>query len=155
MAAPITPYRSSTGRWLLLLIASVLSLFLAVSSVALAYKTPTVREWVTVYYFHSTVRCETCLFIEGLAEATLRAEFHEELENGTLVWQSLDRQLPANHHLVTEFGLTTNDLVVVQESIGGKRTWERIPDLWAQASDPERLSLHLLKMVARSLGKKN
>lgn len=110
---------------------------------------------MTVYYIHSTLRCETCLFIEGLTEATLRVEFTEELENGTLVWRSVDRQLHANDHLLTEFGLTSNDLVVVQESEGGKRRWESIPDLWEQASDPERLSRHLQEIVARSLGKKN
>lgn len=155
MPVPETTCGYTTRRCLHLVLVSLLSVFLVLNSVALAGNSPTVSERVTVYYFHSTIRCETCLFVEGLAEATLRAEFTEELENGTLVWRSLDRQLPANDHLVTEFGLTSNGLVVVQESVGGKRRWESFPDLWEQAPDPERLSLHLLEMVARSLGKKN
>lgn len=156
MAVPeTTTCGHPTKPCLLLVLASVLSLFLVLSSVALAGESPTVRERVTVYYFHSTLRCETCLFIEGLAEATIRAEFSEELENGTVVWRSVDRQMPANDHLVTEFGVTSNDLVVVQESLDGKRRWESIPDLWEQASAPERLSRHLQEMVIRSLGKKN
>ena len=155
MAAPETTCGHLTKRYLLLLFVSGLSFFLILVSLALAAPPPTVSERVTVYYFHGTLRCETCLFVEGLAEATLRAEFSEELENGTLIWRSIDRQSPGNDHLVAEFGLTSNDLVVVQESAGGKRRWERIPDLWEKASDPERLSRHLQAVVEKFLGKIN
>ena len=130
MALPIR----TGGRNLLFLLASALSLLFFSSCVASAGTVPPVGERVTVYYFHSSLRCETCLFVEGLAEATLRAEFPEEFVKGTLSWRPLDRQHPENGQFITQFDLTSNDLVVVRESAGAKPIWEKIPDLWEQAS---------------------
>jgi len=110
---------------------------------------------VTVYYFYRTVRCETCLFIEALADATLRAEFPDEMSSGALVWRPLDVQLPENGLLVAGFGLRASDLVVARNGAGGNQSWEAIPALWELAADPERLSRNLKDAVVRFLGKKN
>jgi hypothetical protein len=47
-----------------------------------------------VYYFHGTMRCETCLMTEQFAENVLEQEFAQELERGTLSWRPVNVDLP-------------------------------------------------------------
>lgn len=138
---------------LLIVVSVLLSLFRA-SFVAGAGETVS-REPVTVYYFHSALRCDTCLFIERVAETTLQAEFPAELGKGSLFWHPLDRRLPENEQLSIKFGVTSNDLVVARGTPGKEREWESIPDLWAKASAPERLGHDLKEAVLRLLHRQN
>lgn len=132
----------------LILLAFFLSLTVAVPAKA----SETVeREVVVVYYFHGTVRCETCLFIEAMTEGTLRADFPEKLLNGSLVWRTLSVGLPENAHFVKDFDLETNELVVLSQHKNGHTTWEKIPDIWNLAADPSRFSQRLREIVARFL----
>lgn len=64
---------------------------------------------VIVYYFHGTVRCETCLLIEAMAEGALQADFLDELTDGRLLWHPLSADLPENAHFVTDFSLGANE----------------------------------------------
>jgi len=146
---------SFTGRIPRMLLVAAASLFFLSAGIGPAGAALASGERVTVYYFHSTIRCETCLLIEGLADATLRAEFSDELSSGTLVWRPLDVRLPENSLLVEEFGLRASDLVVVREKSGGQQSREEIPGLWELAADPERLSRHLKDVVVRLLGNRN
>ena len=146
--------RCHTGRLLHRILLSVISLLILSIPVAPAAAASTMDQPVTVYYLYRTVRCETCLFIETLADATLRAEFPDEMSSGALVWRPLDMQLPGNGRVVEEFGLRASDLVVARRSAGGKQSWEAIPALWELAADPERLSQNLKDVVVRFLGKK-
>lgn len=143
----------STGRLLRgLLVSAIALLFFPIGP---AGADPANGERVTVYYFHSTLRCETCLLIEAQADVTLRAEFADELSNGTLVWRPLDMHLTENKHFITDFSLGANDLVVLREKAGENPSWEKIPELWELAADPELLSHRLRAVIARFLGKNN
>jgi len=141
--------------WLpMVLLASAVSLLFLSTIAGPAGAAQATGERVTVYYFHSTVRCETCIFVEGLTDVTLQAEFPEELSNGTLVWRPIDVQLAENSHFVTDFGLRANELVVVREKTGENPSWEKIQEIWELARDPERLSHRLKDTVLRFLGKR-
>lgn len=146
--------RGGLGRFLLVLMVAAFSLFALPTAVGLAGAASTINKRVTVYYFHGSMRCESCLFIEVVAEGTLRAEFPGELASGTLLWCPLDVGLPKNSHFVADFGLASNELVVVLEQAGTNLSWEKIPDLWELAADPTRLSHRLRDVVVKSLDRK-
>lgn len=107
---------------------------------------------VVVYYFHGTVRCETCLLIEAMAEGTLQADFPEEFTNGRLLWRPLSVDLPENVHFVKDFGLGANELVVLRKREHRGATWEKVADIWDLAADPNRFRERLRGVVARFLG---
>ncbi|MBT0653215.1 nitrophenyl compound nitroreductase subunit ArsF family protein [Geomobilimonas luticola] len=112
---------------------------------------PAAEGGVVVYYFHGTLRCETCLLIETLAEGTLQADFPEELANGRLVWRPLSVDLPENAHFVKDFGLGANELVVIRQHKDGGATWGKVPDIWNLAANPGRFSQRLREEVVRFL----
>ncbi len=136
-------------RFLLVLLASAVFLLSHPNAVRLASAAPTIDGQVVVYYFHGSVRCERCLRTEALAEGTLRADFPRELASGALLWRTLDVNLPAHPHFVADFGLGTNELVVVWQPKGGEPSWGKIPELWDLAADPGRF---IIASVKRSSG---
>lgn len=144
---------ANSCRFLCAFLLSVISLLCLSLPIRQAGAAPAMDGKVTVYYFHHTVRCDTCLMIEALAEMTLRAEFPSEISDGTLAWRTLDVQQTENRHFVTDFALHANELVVVRENAGEKTSWKKIPEIWELASDPEQLCLRIKDVVSGFLGK--
>ncbi len=64
---------------------------------------PTIKVKLLVYYFHLTNRCNTCKKIEAATIKTLETYFKKELENGTIVFQSFNVDLPENKKLVEKY----------------------------------------------------
>jgi hypothetical protein len=69
---------------------------------------------VIAYYFHNTVRCPTCRTIERYSWEALQASFSEALGAGTLEWRVLNVEEPGNRHFVTDYGLSSPSLVLVE-----------------------------------------
>lgn len=135
----------SARRGMRLLAATIL--WLSMGGLALAASDP-----VTVYYFYATTRCDGCLEIERLADEILRQEFSRELADGRLRWQPVNVDLPENSHFIFDFDLAANELVVSHGDGAQERAWEKLPDVWKLADDPEQLQTRLVRMVANLLG---
>lgn len=60
---------------------------------------------VTVYYFHRTLRCPTCLRIEELARDAVQNGFSNEIAAGAVKWQVINIEKPDNAHFENEFNL--------------------------------------------------
>lgn len=95
---------------------------------------PTAR--LAVLYLHGTVRCETCLEIERIAERTVRESFSQELAAGTVSWQAIDYELPENDRYDREFSPPCPSLVLAEVLADGRfarhkilgETWNLIHD---------------------------
>jgi hypothetical protein len=74
-----------------------------------------VVEKTTVYYFHNTRRCLTCLAIEKETRKVLKEQpYSEAKENGELVFKSYNAENAANKKLVKELGVTGSALIIVK-----------------------------------------
>ncbi len=142
------------ARILLVLFALASTFFSLSPSAVAASSGPIAGTRVLVYYFHGSLRCETCLFIEAVAEQTLRAEFPGELADGTLAWHPLNVEASENAHFVADFALKANELVIVRQRDGSAPSWEKIPGLWDLAADPGLLSQQLRVAVNKALKKR-
>ena len=88
---------------------------------------------IIAYYFHVTVRCQTCLAIERYSEQAIKESFGKELAAGKIEWRPVNVQLPENRHFIKDYKLFTRSLVYVLVK-GGKqsdykvldRTWELV-----------------------------
>ena len=107
-----------------------------------------VKTPVTVYYFHSTIRCETCLQIEELTAAILSANFPEELRSGQVHWRPLNVDLPENRHFTADSKLSANALVVAKTESSGMTTWKTVDDAWSLVNKPNLFEQRLHEMVA-------
>lgn len=114
---------------------------------------PAAGAAVTVYYFHSTARCAECLQIEQLAGEILQQTFARQLADGRLLWCPVNADLPQNTHFVFDFELAANELVVAWGAASQRDEWDKLPEVWNLAHDPERLRAALVPMVRQALAK--
>jgi len=88
-----------------------------------------------VYYFHGTYRCPSCLQIEAWSFDAIQEQFAYELEEGAMVWKTIDIDKPENNHFVKDYEISTQSLILVK-IIGEKekrhkslaKVWEYLPD---------------------------
>lgn len=93
-------------------------------------------EKTTVYYFHNTRRCPTCMAIEKETKKVLNDSFTEAVENGDIVFKSINAEDEVNKELVKELKVTGSALIVVQ---GKKKTDLTTKGFMYALKEPEKL----------------
>ena len=94
---------------------------------------PTATPKAVVYYFHATTRCATCRTIEAYAHETVASAFAADLATGSLEWQAVNVDEPANRHFIRDFQLYTRSVVVVDAKNPKRykvldRVWQLVRD---------------------------
>lgn len=114
--------------------------------VAATNRVPTTNatpQQVIAYYFHGTVRCETCLMIERLAKAVIDQHFSAELATNRLVFTSVNYELPENTHFLTDYKLPCPSLVLVRQKDGKDEKWKLLGETWQLVHDPPKMNSYL------------
>ena len=104
---------------------------------------PTAAERVTnvqviAYYFHGTVRCETCLKIEKQARAALEWRFPMEIAENRLVFKPVNYDKPENAHFLRDYKLPCPSLIVVRQKAGKDEQWKLLDKTWEHIQNPFR-----------------
>lgn len=94
---------------------------------------------IIVYYFHGTLRCQTCLDIEQHARETVFESYFADLMEGTIEWRSVNYEVPENRHYSNDFDLPYPSLVVVREQAGYAAEWKLLGKTWELVSEPAAL----------------
>ena len=90
---------------------------------------------VRVYYFHRTLRCDTCLKFEAYTDEAIRAAFPDELTTGILKWQVVNLDDPASEHLVDDYHITESSVVLVEFRDGVQQGWANLDAIWGFVRD--------------------
>ena len=85
---------------------------------------------ITVYYFHTTARCPTCLKIEALTASTVQKFFSTELAAQKIAWKPVNIELQENKHFVDDFKLFTKSVVIVDIEKGKQVRWKNLDKIW-------------------------
>ena len=96
---------------------------------------PDTEPEVVVYYFHRTVRCQTCLEMEFLAGEALKDRFEPELATGLLAWRPINIDRSENTSLTERFGIDGPTLII---DGGDEPGWKNLDRIWELSSDPVR-----------------
>lgn len=96
---------------------------------------PTTQDTVIAYYFHSDVRCKTCLAIEEYAHEALTSAFSDELASGRLQWQVVNFDERQNEHFLRDYELVTSSLVLADMRGGEQKAWKTVEEVWDLVSD--------------------
>ncbi len=100
-------------------------------------------EPILAYYFHGTVRCETCLLVERLAKMVIEQQFSAELATNRLFFLSVNYDLPENRHFLTDYHLPCPSLVLVRQLDGRQEDWKLLAETWQLVHDPIRLNAYV------------
>lgn len=110
---------------------------------------PSTKNVTTLYYFHGTQRCVTCCNkIEAQTRAVAETKFAAALADGTLRFESVNVDEPANEHFVSDFQLTSGTVVVRRGS-----DYKRLDDVWKLVHDEAAFTRYIQDGVAAMLTK--
>ena len=79
------------------------------------------KDRVEVIYVHGKQRCATCMAIEKNAKEVVNTLFTNELENGTVVFKTVDISTPEGEKIADRYEVTWSSLFVNKWK-GGKET---------------------------------
>jgi len=87
-------------------------------------------DHITVYYFHRTARCVTCLTIERLAQSEVETAFRDQIASGKIVFRSVNIEEPGNDHFTTDYNLVSQAVVLVEMRDGAPGRWKNLDAIW-------------------------
>jgi hypothetical protein len=107
---------------------------------------------VALYYFHPTIRCQSCLSVEGLAAEVVHAGFRAPLHSGMLEWRIFDFEDPENRDLVEHLQVDESRLLIGAVARGVLGEWRPLDDVWALLEDSTAFNAYLHKELRKALG---
>ena len=72
----------------------------------------TATHTVVIFYFYTQPRCVSCRNIEEFTKEAIEKKFKTELEDGRLVWKSVDLKADGNWHYVEDFQLRSKSVIL-------------------------------------------
>lgn len=141
-----------TSRWIPGLFAGMLGFSLAVTPMCAEAPPDQSESSYTVYYFHTSARCTTCIQIEELARDVVQSDFAQQTQAGLLQFRSVDVQLPANRHFIQDYRLVTKSIVLVKEQDGRLVQWKNLNRVWELVWSESRYRSYIRSEVAAFLG---
>ena len=108
-------------------------------------------QQVIAYYFHGTVRCETCLKIEQQAKAVIERQFKPELDAHRLIFIPLNYDLAENAHFLVDYKLPCPSLVLVRQKAGKDDQRVLLGDTWQLVEDPVKFNAYIETEVKKFL----
>lgn len=116
-----------------------------------APETGSSADTCVVFYFHRTLRCQTCLGMEAAARESVYENFLPQVGDRMVVWRAVDFDLPENTHFAEEFDLEGSSLVFAATARGKTVRWEKMEGLWTHAHEPEQLKNFVASELRRFL----
>lgn len=106
---------------------------------------------VIAYYFHGTVRCETCLRIEKQAQELMNSRFAAEVASERLVFKPVNYDEPENAHYLKDYKLPCPSLVLVRQEEGKDQDWKLLGQTWEFVQIPPKLDQYIEEETAKFL----
>jgi hypothetical protein len=103
---------------------------------------------VAAYYFHTTIRCSTCLLIEERAGRVLGEAFAGEIADGLLRWQPVNLQAPENRHYLADLRVRPKSLTLVEYYGEVPTERKELPGVWKLVhGEPEAFRRYLVEEI--------
>jgi hypothetical protein len=117
-----------------------------------AVTSPDEGRKVVAYYFHTRVRCVSCLKIEALSRKAVADGFRKELKEGRLEFRDVDVGDPRNRHFIEDFRLVSQSLVLVEIRNGQLMRWRNLDKVWTLLGSERDFIPYVKEGVRRFLG---
>ena len=98
---------------------------------------------VVAYYFHSNRRCATCMKLEEYTAEVITREFADLIEQGLLEWQVVNFESEGNEHIVKDYKLITQSVILSRIVNGEETDWENLDKIWALVGDKEDFIIYI------------
>ncbi|OGS36810.1 MAG: hypothetical protein A2293_04050 [Elusimicrobia bacterium RIFOXYB2_FULL_49_7] len=107
---------------------------------------------LVVYYFMTTYRCRSCIFIEGTTRKAMDEYFANEQNSGRMVFKMVNVDEPQNRHFIDEYGLYTKTVIVSDIKNGKQAEWKNLDQVWNLIGREDEFKAYIAKEVRAYLG---
>ena len=109
------------------------------------------QKKVTVYYFHRTMRCPSCLLIEELTKQEVSSGFEQELKQGRIDLQVINIDEPAQAHFEKDYALEFQSVILSTVENGKETSWKNLPEIWDYLDDEDKFISYIQDSISDSL----
>lgn len=102
-----------------------------------------------IYYFHATMRCESCIQIEELTKSAVQEHFASELTSGLISLTSIDFLQPENQNMQDKYQFDSQTLIVSKKINGTEVKWINLDKMWDYLSKPEKFKKYIVKEIKK------
>jgi hypothetical protein len=88
---------------------------------------------LSVYYFHPTARCKTCLDIEAYSKESV--DSWKKSFNGKVIWTALNIDEKENEQYLSRYDLKFSSLVISLTMDGKEIAWKNLENIWELVND--------------------
>jgi len=86
----------------------------------------------TVYYFHPTARCESCINIENFTKELVTTKYTTPL---SMKYVALNIEDPENEHFRKDFNLKFSSVVIVKSKKGETEKYKNLDSIWTYSEN--------------------
>ncbi len=107
------------------------------------------NEKLYVYYFHHTLRCQSCLKVEDFADKTLQKNFPDKLADSSIVWILVNLDEEKNYHFEDDYKLETQSLIISLRKDGKETKWKNLDKIWDYLGSFENYNKFVKKEIVK------
>jgi hypothetical protein len=101
------------------------------------------------FYFRTDVRCPSCIKIESWTDEAITTTFADELEDGILVWETINTDEEGNGHYVDDYELYTKQVILAEFAKGERVRYKDLAKVWDLLGDQEVFGEYIVSEVER------
>ncbi len=102
---------------------------------------------IMVYYFRNNYRCPSCKKIEAYTHEAVNGKFAADLKKGSITWQMINVDEPANKHFIKEYNIFTKQVVLVEMKKGVQTRWKNLDKIWNLLGDKDKFTSYIEQEV--------
>ena len=111
---------------------------------------PSKDQTIYVYYFHTNIRCETCVAVDEHTGNYLKTLFPEEIKNKQIIFQSINIEEKGHEELVKKYEVWGQTLLFIK----GDTVVDRTNDAFLNVStNPDKWKAMVKEQVEELLNK--
>lgn len=100
---------------------------------------------IIVSYMHSTFRCSSCNSIEEMTFNLLQDQYSAYLNDGSIIWQSIDFQQEVE--LAGEFEIVASCVVISKMNEKKILEFRRLDEVWTKLGNPVEFNRYLCENI--------
>jgi hypothetical protein len=105
-----------------------------------------------VYYFMSTYRCPSCIYIEKTTESVVNSVFSKYVESGRMVFKTINTDEPVNRHYDTDYKLYAQSVILSEVQNGKEIRWTNLDKVWKLLNNNKEFEGYIAREIKAYLG---
>jgi hypothetical protein len=101
----------------------------------------------TAYYFRTNVRCPSCIKIESWTDEAITTNFADELDDGSLLWTTINTEEEGNEHYVEDYELYTKQVILAEFEKGERVRYKDLAKVWDLLGDQQAFGDYIVSEV--------